>query len=440
MKQTMALASLLIGLTLFWNVLAQAQGSDVPSKVEVGAQFSSLTRSSQSAEGLSRSASVPTGTDLAGFGGRFTFNFSKHVALEAEGNFFPHKDDGELSSGGQLLQGHFGVKAGKRFGKVGIFAKARPGFASFSRVVTQVGTTTIDFNGQPVLFPIFELKRKTHFSVDLGGVLEFYPSRRVLMRIDVGDTIIHHNNAWFLPSIGQTITFVPVSRTSHNFQLSAGIGFRLGSIQPEFPASAHGNDRQRFEVGVQFSSLSFFEIEHIPGSPPLIPPFEFRDTQTHTGFGGRFTFNVTPNFALEVQGDFFPRDLTLFNNARVGGRTLQGQAGIKVGKRFENFGIFGKGRPGVISFSNTGKFDGFDNSQGFPIPLIHLGRRTYFSMDVGGVLEFYPSSRIITRFDGGDTMIRFGSVVLPFGFTELVKTSAETTHNFQFSAGVGFRF
>jgi hypothetical protein len=98
----------------------------------------------------------------------------------------------------------------------------------------------------------------------------------------------------------------------------------------------------------------------------------------------------------------------------TGGRTLQGQAGIKLGKRFQ--------------------------SQGIPISLLNEGQRNYFPMDAGGVLEFYPSSRIVTRFDGGDTMIRFGSVELPFSFGELIKTPTETTHNFQFSAGVGFRF
>lgn len=440
MKKAMVLASLMIGLAVHLSVDAQAQEPDVPSKIEVGVQFSSLTPSSQSSQGLSISASVRSRTDAAGFGGRLTFNLTKHVAFEAEGNFFPHKDDSDLSSGGHLLQGQFGVKAGKRFGKFGIFAKARPGFASFSKVFTQVGTTTIDFDGQPVAFPNFELKRKTHFSMDLGGVLEFYPSRKVLTRIDVGDTIIHYGSASLSPFGVQTITFVPVSRTSHNFQLRAGIGFRLGSIEPEDSTRGNEEKKQRFEVGAQFTSLSFTEVEHIPGSPPLFPPFKFRDTQTQAGFGGRFTYNVTPNFALEMQGDFFPRDTGLFNNARVGGRTLQGQAGIKIGKRFESFGIFGKARPGVISSSKTAKFDGFDNSQGFPLSRFHLGRRTSFSMDLGGVLEFYPSSRIVTRFDGGDTMTRFGSVVLPFGFSELSVTPPETIHNFQFSAGVGFRF
>jgi hypothetical protein len=439
MKKATVLASLMIALTVLLSVGAQAQEPDVPSKVEVGVQFSSLTPSSQSSQGFNISASVRSKTDAAGFGGRLTFNLTKHVALEAEGNFFPHKDDSSLSSGGQLLQGQFGVKAGKRFGKFGIFAKARPGFASFSRVFTQVGTTTIDFNGQRVEFPNFELKRKTHFSMDLGGVLEFYPSRRVLTRLDVGDTIIRYGSASFSPIDGQTVTFIPVSRTSHNFQLSAGVGFRLGSIKPEETTpQTQVNKKQRIEVGAQFSSLSFTQVDHIPGVLPFISPRDFRDTQTQAGFGGRFTYNLTPNFALEMQADFYPRDAGLFNNARVGGRNLQGQAGIKIGKRFESFGIFGKARPGVVSFSKTLKFDGIDNTQPFPVAILHLERRTYFSFDLGGVLEFYPSPRIVTRFDGGDTMIRYGRTEVPFPFSG--SAPPETIHNFQFSAGVGFRF
>jgi hypothetical protein len=50
-------------------------------------------------------------------------------------------------------------------------------------------------------------------------------------------------------------------------------------------------------------------------------------------------------------------------------------------------------------------------------------RMTSFAMDIGGVLEFYPSKRIITRFR-----------TVPF------IRPARTTHNFQFVASVGFRF
>jgi hypothetical protein len=70
-------------------------------------------------------------------------------------------------------------------------------------------------------------------------------------------------------------------------------------------------------------------------------------------------------------------------------------------------------------------------------------------MDVGGVVEFYPSKRIVTRFDVGDTIIHFGrrnlNTVL---FDPLTNTftpatipiPSRTSHNFQFMTSVGFRF
>jgi hypothetical protein len=255
----------------------------------------------------------------------------------------------------------------------------------------------------------------------------------------VGDTIIHYGKRPGLPP-----GFGPSSesRTSHNFQLNAGIGFRLGSLpSDDTDVQTPSAKVRRSEVGAQFSSLSVTQLHHNNlGSGAGVPPLPFRDTQTQAGFGGRFTYNINPNLALETQGDFFPRDLPFFNNFRAGGRVLQGQAGVKVGKRFESFGIFAKARPGVVSFSKTGSFEGFD-SQGFPIPILTVERRNYFSFDLGGVLEFYPSRRLVTRFEGGDTMIRYGRQELPLGFgTQVVVTPPETIHNFQFSAGVGFRF
>jgi hypothetical protein len=410
----------------------------VPSKVEVGFQFSSLTYSTPPTTAGASVSSV-YGSSEAGFGGRFTFNFNKHLALEAEGNFFPHPNLQDQSRNGRLLQGQFGLKAGKRFGKFGVFGKARPGFASFSQVLTVVGNQTIDVGGgQLFTFPIFDVRRKTYFSMDVGGVLEFYPSRRVLTRIDVGDTLIRNTNPSF--SFGALLpTPAATSRISHNLQVSAGIGFRLGSVQTEMAnAQAHNDEEKRFELGVQFSSLSLQEIERCIFC--LAVPY--RDVLTQTGFGGRLNYNLTSGVALELQTDFYPRKNRLFiNNGRAGGRVLQAQAGVKAGKRFERFGIFGKARPGIISFGDGLKINGIDPTFGFP--LYARERKNYFSMDLGGVLEFYPSARIVTRFDGGDTLIRYRSIELPGPFLlggPNFQVPAETTHNFQFSAGVGFRF
>jgi len=115
-------------------------------------------------------------------------------------NLFPRSDtniarnEGTAAApAGRVFQGQFGVKAGKRFRKFGIFAKARPGFVGFTEVTKLIGTTILGpfgvlnqtFNGGH-----FRSGKEAYFSTDLGGVVEFYASRRIFTRVDVGDTII----------------------------------------------------------------------------------------------------------------------------------------------------------------------------------------------------------------------------------------------------------
>lgn len=435
MKKATFLAATSLALTLLFSDAAQAQ-DELPSRVEVGIQFSSITFPGQSPQAIQ--PSFARSSTEAGLGGRITFNLNRNIALEAEQNYFPHGNFNDPARGGTLWQGNFGLKVGKRFGKFGIFGKARPGFARFSRVQEVVDhVTTTDFNGNPIIVPVIGERRKTYFAMDLGGVLEFYPSRKVLTRIDVGDTIIHYGDSLFPFGVG----LLEQSRTTHTLQVSAGIGFRFGSLPPEEPATQTNNQKpKRFEVGAQFSSLGLQQVEHSLFSPIVQIP-TFHNTITQAGFGGRFTFNLTPNFALEAQGDFYPTDNAAFiNNGRAGGRILQLQAGVKAGKRFEKFGIFGKARPGVVSFSRAVEIGSVDPVFGFPT--FREARKTYFSLDVGGVLEFYPSKRIVTRFDGGDTMIFYRRFDIPIFFfpVQAFTVPAETIHNFQFSAGVGFRF
>jgi hypothetical protein len=197
---------------------------------------------------------------------------------------------------------------------------------------------------------------------------------------------------------------------------------------------AQADELPKFEVGAHFSSLSLDE------------GFE---TRTEPGFGGRFTYNLTDNFALEAEGNLFPRRNRL-GAFRTGGRAFQGLFGAKIGKRFERFGIFAKARPGFISFTE-GNFELVPTTPTFdPFAQINVRtfRLTHFAADLGGVLEFYPTRRIFTRIDAGDTIVRYGRTtvstlnVLPSGQFEVVPVTVpgDTVHNFQFSAGVGFRF
>ncbi|HEY0097813.1 MAG TPA: outer membrane beta-barrel protein [Pyrinomonadaceae bacterium] len=190
-----------------------AQTIETP-RFEVGAQFSSLTL-----------ANRPSDTK-PGFGGRFTVNLNDNVAVEAETNFYPTESTfPSEETGGRAVQGLFGVKAGKRFDKFGIFAKARPGLVHFTRVLRVNGFTNEIIDGQSFIIPHFRTQGVTHFAADLGGVVEFYPSRRIVTRFDIGDTIIR-DSGYERPPFPGLVTFSN-SATTHNFQFNAGIGFRF---------------------------------------------------------------------------------------------------------------------------------------------------------------------------------------------------------------------
>ena len=63
--------------------------------------------------------------------------------------------------------------------------------------------------------------------------------------------------------------------------------------------------------------------------------------------------------------------------------------------------------------------------------------QTRFALDVGGVAEFYPNHHVVLRVDASDVIIPFGNNVVGQG---LFAQRLGTTHNFQFTLGVGVRF
>lgn len=196
-------------------------------------------------------------------------------------------------------------------------------------------------------------------------------------------------------------------------------------------ALAQTQDLMKFEVAAEFTTL---ERDDVSGQ------------RTDPGFGGRFTYNINRVFALEAAGYFFPKRCF---QCRNNGRITEGLAGVKVGKRFENWGIFAKVRPGAVSFSQ-GTLNVVDNPANPAFPFqFELNRLTTFATDIGGVIEFYPSNRIVTRFDAGDTIMHFRkrttNTVLFNPITDEISLvpitiPARTTHHFQFMASVGFRF
>ncbi|MEK6282349.1 MAG: outer membrane beta-barrel protein [Acidobacteriota bacterium] len=424
-----------LAVYLFLNNEPVSAQSD-PPKFEVGTQFS-LIRFSD--------------LDIteAGFGARFTYNINKHVAVEAEVNIFPRdpQDYTEALRGGHKTQGLFGLKVGKRSRRFGLFGKVRPGFVNFSHLSRLPECCT----GMP---PPFEFS-ETDFALDLGGVAEFYTSRRTFIRVDVGDTIVHSNSGkkislptpFTLPN-GMSIlgTKGAIRSTSHNLQLTVGMGFRLfRKAQRQNTDSTRIPEKRapRYEVGVQFSSLSInphsvicFDLCIVGSDRKYAEP----------GVGVRFTYNLTNNIGLEAEGNLFGEspDVSVLG---LRGRMSQGQFGAKVGKRFKRLGVFGKIRPGFVGFSKVSYLVStstltFDFGRQVSIGRFGERKGKFFSTDVGGVVEFYPSRHLMTRVDLGDTIIRYGKIVVP-GYSlsgAIQRIPPETRHNFQFTAGIGLRF
>jgi hypothetical protein len=158
---------------------------------------------------------VGVGTDSGGLGGRLVYRAFRLLDLETEFNFLP----GNSATSGNHLQGFFGVKTGKRWKQGGIFLKARPGFIHFRRDpfgVPKPGSS------------IFSTERATSTEpdIDLGGVVEYYTARGLILRFDLGDSMIHYarrtvRTSQFLPP------FEAGGFTTHNWQGSFGISFRF---------------------------------------------------------------------------------------------------------------------------------------------------------------------------------------------------------------------
>jgi hypothetical protein len=158
---------------------------------------------------------VGVGTESAGLGGRLVYRAFPLLDLETEINFLP----GNSATSGNHLQGFFGVKAGKRWQKGGIFLKARPGFIHFRRDPFGVGKPDNSFFSN-------ERATSTEPDIDLGGVIEYYTSRGLILRFDLGDSVIHYarrtvRTSDFLPP------FEAGGFTTHNWQGSFGISFRF---------------------------------------------------------------------------------------------------------------------------------------------------------------------------------------------------------------------
>jgi hypothetical protein len=142
------------------------------------------------------------GEKALGVGGRFGYRLSSMMYLDGEIHYFPEDPSGNF---GQILS-LGGIRVGKEYESIGIFAKARAG--------------TIRFDGKAFSL---RLSDKAHPAFDLGVMLEYYTQRYLFVRMDIGDCIIPFKGTTFLSPYGET---VPLG-TQHNLLAEFGFGIRF---------------------------------------------------------------------------------------------------------------------------------------------------------------------------------------------------------------------
>lgn len=223
------LTSILVNLSISAQISNELDDSKI-KKFEVGGQFTFLRRGDAdttaeifSLNGFGARNYISPKLDELGFGGRVTFNFTKNVAIESEANFFRKLENpppmigvGTRVSqpGGRKFQAVLGPKIGTRKERFGVFGKVRPGFIQIGKY------NIVDTVGPPSnFFVAAHVEKITVLNADVGGVFEYYPSHRTILRVDVGDTIIYYNS--FSPKD------INPSFTRHNLQTSVGFGFRF---------------------------------------------------------------------------------------------------------------------------------------------------------------------------------------------------------------------
>jgi hypothetical protein len=172
----------------------------------------------------------------------------------------------------------------------------------------------------------------------------------------------------------------------------------------------------RFELGAQYSTIRETN-------------YSFEGTN-FSGVGGRFDWNLTRRLAFESQVDFFPENAMPLPLVQ-GGQTLQAVFGIRAKViQSQHFAIFGLVRPGLLHFTGVEALSTEGSDVDRPA--------TYFVLNLGGGIEFYPSPRWVLRFDieGDPYRVPASIATYPGGTVSFPGKIDDTT---RLSFGVAYR-
>ena len=137
-----------------------------------------------------------------------------------------------------------------------------------------------------------------------------------------------------------------------------------------------------FEIGTGYTNVS------LPVLSDQCSTVACRKSLSAAGLN--FTYNLTRGIAFDSAVNFIP--------GQQGAKAMtEGLFGVKMGARFQHFGIFGKVRPGFIYYDQAMPGGGATAPSNL----------TRFATDLGGTVEYYPARNSTLRFDVGTTLVRY---------------------------------
>jgi len=397
------------------------------SPFEAGMQGSLLRFSQPTFDELPFPPSPAHHDTIFGPGGYVDWNVSRLLAIEAAAEWYPRHFSPLLypQEGGRTVQFHAGprisIYRGERWS---LFATIQPGLVRFTHECIPIATP-------PAIFTCSFAPVK-NFALLLGGGVEAYPTRRLVVRFDVQDgTIAMYDRS---ASIRQSPNFIASVSLPGGMQpslrMALGIGYRLGTLRDEPQQVIRINPQDaRVEVGGQFGSLT--------KGNSLDLSFTGNQVNTGMGGGGWFAYNLPAHLAIDGSLMYFPNHSGRLVNFQSGGNAIEGLFGVKAGFRRVRFGYFAKARPGFLHFDQT--LDHFFSGVMAPaqLPFTPI---THAVLDVGGVIEVYTSRHTMLRFDAGDTIWRIGSREVVGLLPQPTLAPEDVRHTIQLTSGFGLRF
>jgi hypothetical protein len=282
-----------------------------------------------------------------------------------------------------------------------------PGFATFDR---GFGIAVYPSHS-------FTYYRRTHFDLEDGAVVEYRPIGRGVLRLDIGETSIAEFEQVVQKS-GSLIVFVPGHVAQHlSMALSAGHVF---SRRDEHRSEAEPRGVKEPEVGVLYS---LNVKEHL-----LV-----QDLEPDSGSGFWGDFGVSRWLLIDGAMFYLPRD-DLERDYQDGGQALEAFCGPMIGHRGRTVGVFAKIRPGAVEFMHTVAQEATG-----PHLSIRFDKFTDIGLDMGGVVEVYPSAHLVVRTDLGVNTIFYRSRSVLVN-NHLTNIAGEEQGSILFLTGVGWRF